>query len=66
MSNEVVMYTDGACRGNPGSCGYGAVKSELTIGECVFKCQAGCPRIDRDLNAAINLREYAAVSYAEA
>ena len=44
----------------------GAVKSELTLGERVFKCQESCPRIDRDLNAAINLREYAAASYSEA
>lgn len=44
----------------------GRVKDDLTLGERVFRCLAGCEPMDRDVNAAINLREYAAASYAEA
>ena len=38
-------------------CGY--IKHDLTLNERIYKCPACGLIIDRDLNAAINIREYA-------
>ena len=42
--------------------GCGAIKNDLDLGERVFRCDACNLQMDRDLNAAINLREMAVSS----
>ena len=67
--NEVAMYTDGACKGNPGPGGWGAVLSQGGVEKEIFGGELGTTNNRMELSAVIEalaaLREVELISAAQ-
>jgi len=50
---QVIIYTDGACRGNPGPGGWGALIKSDTVQKEIFGGQADATNNQMELSAAI-------------
>lgn len=57
MSNKVVIYTDGACRGNPGQGGWGATLSYKSMTKEIFGGEQHTTNNRMELIAAIKALE---------
>ncbi len=58
MRNKVVIYTDGACRGNPGPGGWGAVIIENNIETELYGKEANTTNNIMEMTAAIKALEF--------
>ena len=58
MKNKVVIYTDGACLGNPGPGGWGAVIIENNIETELFGKEANTTNNIMEMTAAIKALEF--------
>ena len=50
---QVIIYTDGACRGNPGPGGWGALIKYDSVEKTIFGGQANTTNNQMELSAAI-------------
>ena len=58
MINKIVIYTDGACRGNPGPGGWGAIIIENNIETELYGREANTTNNIMEMTAAIKALEY--------